>query len=136
MRPFILDTSALLAYLWKEPGEVRVAQLLTTEHCLLGTTNLAELVSKIVERGFPHDEIQNLVNSFNVDIVPLSQEQALLSGVLRQTTRHLGLSLGDRACLALTKTLDGIAVTADRPWLTLGLDIAIECIRPNLPDTH
>jgi ribonuclease VapC len=136
MTPFILDTSALLAYLWKEPGEARVAQLLTAEHCLLGTTNLAELVSKIVEQGFPHGEIQNLVNSFNVDIVPLSQEQALLSGVLRQTTRHLGLSLGDRACLALTKTLGGIAVTADRPWLTLDIDIAIECIRPNLPGSH
>ena len=94
MTPFILDTSALLAYLWKEPGEARVAQLLATERCLLGATNLAELVSKVVERGFP---------------------------------------LGDRACLALTKTWGGVAVTADRPWQALDLGIAIECIRP---DSH
>ncbi len=133
MTPFILDTSALLAYLWKEPGEARVAQLLASERCLLGATNLAELTSKVVERGFPLGEILNLVNSFNVDIVPLTQEQAVLSGVLRQATRHLGLSLGDRACLALTKTLGGIAVTADRPWQALDIGIAIECIRP---DSH
>jgi PIN domain nuclease of toxin-antitoxin system len=46
MTPFILDTSVLLVYLWKEPGQARVAQLLASEHCLLGATNLAEWVSK------------------------------------------------------------------------------------------
>jgi PIN domain nuclease of toxin-antitoxin system len=133
MTPQILDTSALLAYLWKEPGEARVAHLLTTEHCLLGATNLAELVSKAIERGLPANEVPTLVNSLNVEIVPLTQAQAEMVGVLRQTTRHLGLSLGDRACLALAKTLDGVAITADRPWLALDIGIPIECVRP---DSH
>ena len=133
MTPFILDTSALLAHLWKEPGEARVAHLLTTERCLLGATNLAELVSKVIERGLPASEVPILVSSLNVEIVPLTQEQAELVGILRQPTRHLGLSLGDRACLALAKTLGGMAITADRPWQALDLGIAIECIRP---DSH
>lgn len=129
MTLFVLDTSALLAHLWKEPGEVRIAQLLTTERCLLGATNLAELISKVIERGLPAREVPVLVNSLNVEIIPLTQEQAELAGILRQPTRHLGLSLGDRACLALAKTLSGRAITADRPWQTLDLGIAIECIR-------
>jgi len=133
MTTFILDTSALLAHLWKEPGEARVAHLLTTERCLLGATNLAELVSKVIERGLPAGEVPILVSSLNVEIVPLTQEQAELSGILRQPTRHLGLSLGDRACLALAQTLGGTAITADRPWQALNLGIAIECIRP---DSH
>lgn len=131
MTLFIVDTSALLAYLWKEPGEARVAQLLSSERCLLGTTNLAELVTKVIESGLPASEISTLVSSLNVEIVQLTQAQAELAGVLRQTTRHLGLSLGDRACLALTKTMDGIAVTADRPWQALDLGIRVECIRPD-----
>ncbi len=133
MTLFILDTSALLAHLWKETGEERVAHLLTTERCLLGATNLAELVSKVTERGLPASKVPILVSSLNVEIVPLTQEQAELSGILRQPTRHQGLSLGDRACLALAKTLGGTAITADHPWLALDLGIAIECIRP---DSH
>ena len=133
MTAYILDTSALLAHLWQEPGEARVAQLLLTEHCLLGATNLAEVVTKMTERGLPVSEVSTVVNSLNVDIIPLTQKQAEVAGILRQTTRHLGLSLGDRACLALAKTMDGIAITADRPWQALNLGIAIECIRP---DSH
>ena len=129
MTPQILDTSALLAYLWQEPGAVRVANLLTTERCLLGATNLAELVSKVVERGLPAHEVPALVSSLNVEVVPLTQAVAELSGQLRTTTRHLGLSLGDRACLALAQTLNGVAITADRPWLALDIGVAIECIR-------
>ncbi|PKO88416.1 MAG: twitching motility protein PilT [Betaproteobacteria bacterium HGW-Betaproteobacteria-10] len=131
MTPQILDTSALLAYLWEEPGEARVAHLLTTERCFLGATNLAELISKVIERGLPENDVPTIVNSLNVEIVPLTQAQAELSGILRQSTRHLGLSLGDRACLALTKTLGGIAITADRPWLALDIGINVECIRPD-----
>lgn len=129
MTLYILDTSALLAHLWKEPGEVRVAQLLTTERCLLGATNLAELIGKVIERGLPASEVPILVNSLNVEIIPLTQEQAELAGILRQPTRHLGLSLGDRACLALAKSMGGRAITADRPWQALDLGIDIECIR-------
>ncbi|MDD2742118.1 MAG: type II toxin-antitoxin system VapC family toxin [Rhodocyclaceae bacterium] len=133
MTPQILDTSALLAFLWEEPGEGRVAELLANGRCYLGTTNLAELVSKIIERGLPANEVPSIVNSLNVEIVPLTQAQAELSGILRHSTRHLGLSLGDRACLALTQSLGGVAITADRPWLALDIGIHIECIRP---DSH
>ncbi|SBT07907.1 hypothetical protein ACCAA_50135 [Candidatus Accumulibacter aalborgensis] len=93
-------------------------------------TNLAELISKVIERGLPASEVPILVSSLNVEIIPLTQEQAELAGILRQPTRQLGLSLGDRACLALAKTLGGRAITADRPRQALDLGIAIECIRP------
>lgn len=126
-----MDTSALLAYLWKEPGEARIAHLLTTGRCLLGATNLAELISKVTERGLPASEVPVLVDSLNIEIVPLSRQQAELAGILRLTTRHLGLSLGDRACLALARTLDGKVITADRLWLSLDPGIEIECIRPD-----
>ena len=133
MTTYILDTSALLAHLWKETGEARVSALLTTERCLLGAANLAELASKVVERGFPAGEVPNLVNSLNVEIIPMTRIEAELIGALRLPTRHLGLSLGYRACLALAKTMGGTAVTADRVWQGLDIGISIECIRQ---DSH
>ncbi len=129
MKPLVMDTSALLAYLWKEPGEARIAHLLTSGRCLLGAANLAELIGKITERGLPASEVPVLVDSLNVEIVPLTRQQAELAGILRLTTRHLGLSLGDRACLALARTLGGKVITADHPWQSLDLGIDIECIR-------
>ena len=108
-----------------------MAHLLNTERCFLGATNLTELVSKVIERGLPENEVSTVVNSLNLEIVPMTQVQAALSGSLHQSTRHLDLSLGDRASLALTKILGGVVMTVDRPWLSLDIGINIECIRPD-----
>jgi len=100
----VLDASALLCLLNDEPGADRVAEVLTRS--LIGATNLAEVVSKLRERGLSLDEVKEALGGLHLDVRPLTPGQAMLIGDLRPATRPLGLSLGDRACLALAIELE------------------------------
>jgi len=107
----VLDASALLCLLNDEPGADRVAGVLARS--LIGATNLAEVVSKLRERGLSLDEVKEALGGLRLDIRPLTQSQAMLIGDLRPATRPLGLSLGDRACLALAIELGAEIYTTD-----------------------
>lgn len=107
----VLDASALLCLLNDEPGAVRVADVLTRS--LIGATNFAEVVSKLRERGLSLDEVREALGGLHLDVRPLSQNQAMLIGDMRPATRPLGLSLGDRACLALAIELNVEIYTTD-----------------------
>jgi len=133
MRACVLDTSALLAVLYEEVGGARVEALLADGHCLIGAVNLAEFATKCADAGMDRAQIESIAQSFDAQIVPMDANLAYLAGLLRPATRALGLSLGDRACLALAQSLGASAVTADRPWAEVGaaLGIEIECIRPD-----
>lgn len=131
----ILDASALLALLWQEPGWEDVARVLEETGCQMSAVNLAEFVSKVQERQPDAGEIAALLDDFSLVIAEHDRAQAMQTGLLRTATRHLGLSLGDRACLALGATTKAPIYTADRPWLELAevLGLDIRCIRP---DSH
>lgn len=88
--------------------------------------NLAEIVSKLAERGLSDDHIHQLIDNLRLRVIPLSESQAFLAGQLRRTT---GLSLGDRVCLAVGLELDVQVVTAERRWLDLDLPISLLVIR-------
>ena len=107
----VLDASALLCLLNDEPGADRVAAVRTRS--LIGATNLAEVVSKLRERGLSLDEVREALGGLHLDVRPLSPAQAMLIGDLRPATRPLGLSLGDRACLALAIELGAEIYTTD-----------------------
>jgi PIN domain nuclease of toxin-antitoxin system len=80
---------------------------------VIGATNLAEVVSKLRERGLSFDEVKEALGGLHLDVRPLTPGQAMLIGDLRPATRPLGLSLGDRACLALAIELDAEIYTTD-----------------------
>ncbi|RYF22942.1 MAG: PIN domain-containing protein [Oxalobacteraceae bacterium] len=107
----VLDASALLCLLNDEPGADRVAEVLTRS--LIGATNLAEVVLKLRERGLSLDEVREALGGLHLDVRPLTPSQAMLIGDLRPATRPLGLSLGDRACLALAIELNAVIYTTD-----------------------
>lgn len=132
MSGWVIDASAALAYLWRETGWEAVGSRLITPGCIIGTVNLAEVIAKAVERGLPDDKIGELRATLDIETITFDDAQAAESGRLRRFTRHLGLSLGNRACLALAITCQATAVTADRLWLQLAqpLGLTIECIRP------
>jgi ribonuclease VapC len=123
----VLDASALLAMLRSEAGTERVEPRL--EGSGIGAVNLSEVVAKLIEDGVPEVEIRAAVGRLQLDVHPFDREQAYAAGVLRQATRGLGLSFGDRACLALAQRLGGTALTADWSWARLELDIRVEVIR-------
>ncbi len=95
----------------------------------MSTVNYAEVVSKLVEHGRYDEETQADLASLPVQLVPLDPETGRLAGLMRAQTREAGLSLGDRCCLALAKTKGVAAVTTDRAWAELDLEITIELVR-------
>lgn len=114
MSKAVLDSSAVLAVLLEEAGSDQVEG--TLPGALLSAVNLAEVVSKLCERGMPASEAMLAVAAIGVDVVPFDGDQALQAGELRPLTRAAGLSLGDRACLALSRLRGLPAMTADAAW--------------------
>lgn len=123
----VLDSSAVLASLWGERGANIVAEVYAD--AVLSTVNLAEIVGKMMDRGFARDHALDIVAGLECQISAFSQEQSVDAGLLRPLTRHMGLSLGDRACLALARSLGATVLTADRAWADLDLGVAIQVIR-------
>ena len=128
MSKVVLDASALLALLNQEPG----AQKLTVEllrDAAVSTVNLAEVQAKLVREGADPEEAWELVMAPVCTAEPFTSEHAKTAGTLVKQTKALGLSLGDRACLALALTLGAPAYTADRDWKQLKLGIPIYVLR-------
>ena len=123
----VLDSSALLCLLNGEVGAERVAEALP--FAVIGAVNLAEVVTKLRERGLSVEEVEEVLGGLNLDVRPLTAVQAYAAGHLRQSTRSLGLSLGDRACLALAVELSAPALTADQAWGRVNAGMAVELIR-------
>jgi PIN domain nuclease of toxin-antitoxin system len=75
----------------------------------------------------PESAIANAVARLNLRVIAFDEPQARSAARLRPVTRHAGLSLGDRACLALGDRLGCPVVTADRIWgnLDVGVDIFV-----------
>jgi ribonuclease VapC len=127
---FVLDASALLALLHEEAGSERLpkeAELL--RGAVMSTVNLAEAQGKLVSNGVPADQAWEAVLAAIHQPVAFDDEQAKLAGSLLLKTRALGLSLGDRACVALAIVLQVPVYTADRQWSKLKLGIPIRVIR-------
>ena len=124
---FVVDASALLAFVRDEPGANRVAVVLSD--CAISTVNLGEAVTALVNRGFPAEETRQIMAGVRIDSVPLDREVALDAGALRETTRSLGLSFGDRVSLSLAAHLGATALTCDRKWTALDAGIAVELLR-------
>jgi ribonuclease VapC len=124
---FVLDASALLCLLHDEKGAARVAEALPRS--VVSAVNLSEAVAKLADAGLPADHISAAVESLQLAIVPFDKDQAVFAGLLRPKTRHSGLSLGDRACLAWGLMRKAIVLTCDRAWSKLDLGVAVEQLR-------
>lgn len=123
----VLDASVVLAALLGEVLEDE-AEAWLVGGCI-SAVNVSEVVAKLVDLNFPADVIATNIAEARLDIRPFDDAQAERAGFLRKDTRNMGLSFGDRACLALAGGLDLPVVTADRAWAKLDLGIAVEVIR-------
>jgi len=127
VKRWVLDSSAVLAYLNREPGREAVASML--DGALLSTVNAAEIGTKLADDGFTRSEVEHLVGVLEVSLVEFDGPLAYRTAELRTATRHAGLSLGDRACLATAERLGATAVTMDRSWQDLKIGVEIQVIR-------
>jgi ribonuclease VapC len=122
-----LDSSAILAVFFQESGAEIVTPILRGG--LLSTVNLVEVHTRMIDRGAQPQQASSWVQGLQCEVCFFTHEQARIAAELRPLTRPFGLSLGDRACLALAIDRKATVYTTDRVWKDLSLGIEIEVIR-------
>ena len=128
MNRIVLDASAILAVINSEPG----GQELTPEllaRAVSSAVNLAEVQTKLVSRGWTPAQAWEDATSPVREVLAFDEQQARIAGDLVTQTRHLGLSLGDRACLALGIALKLPVYTAEKVWKKAGVGVRVHVIR-------
>ena len=128
MNEVVLDASAILAIVFQERG----AEKLTVEimkDAVISTVNLAEVQSKLVKKGYDPDEAWEDATSLVSAAVRFTSEQAKIAGSLITQTEKVGLSLGDRSCLALAIALKAPVYTTEQAWRNLQVGVPIHVIR-------
>ncbi len=126
-KPAVLDASAILAVLFNEPGSKAILPHL--QGGLLSAVNLAEVYARLLAGGAPADFAWDRVLHLGCVVSPFDDQQARLAGELRGVSRSLGLSFGDRACLALATQRHATAYTTNPAWRSLSLGIDVKVIR-------
>jgi PIN domain nuclease of toxin-antitoxin system len=125
----VLDASALLALLLREPGADRVAAKI--DEACISSVNLAEVVGHYAKLGGTEAQVRTSLSGLSLEVAPFGESDAYRVGLLRPLGETVGLSLGDRACLSLARLRGEAAMTADRAWLAIGqaYGVTIEMIR-------
>lgn len=124
----VLDASAVLALLADEPGAATVAAAIS-EGAAIGAVNLAEVLAKLVDVGMPEAEAVAVVEGLGLEVVPFDEATAVVTARLRAPTGAHGLSLGDRAALALALIRGEPVLTTDRAWSTVDVAVEVRSLR-------
>lgn len=128
MNRIVLDASAILAVIGGEPGAEKLTPSLLAR-AVGSTVNLAEVQTKLVSRGWTSEQAWEDATSPVREVVSFDEEQARIAGDLVSQTRDIGLSLGDRACLALGIALKLPVYTAEKAWKKLRVSVKVHVIR-------
>lgn len=131
MSKFVLDASALMAYYYRESG-ADVVDSAISKGAVISTVNWSEVLSKISDKGEDIISFASKIYQEEFDwltVIPMTEPDAVQIAQLRQPTKLLGLSLGDRACLALGMRLKLTVLTADQVWKNLAIGVPIVMIR-------
>jgi ribonuclease VapC len=125
MASIVFDSSAILAALWSEPGAEMIRA--NVGDGIVSAVNAAEVGTKLAERGVGDAYVRGAIGTLGVQVVPFHEDDAHRAALLRLSTRQYGLSLGDRACLALAASRNLPILTTDRNWarLNIGIDIRL-----------
>jgi ribonuclease VapC len=127
IKKVVLDASALIALIYQEKGQDVVEKYLPNAE--ISTVNFSEVAAYVIKKGIPAKEAIALLRDLSLDIIDFDESQSLLAAQLILKTSAKGLSLGDRACLALAYENKHSVLTADKIWATLDLNIDIVLIR-------
>ena len=123
----VFDSSALLAIAFDEDGAA--VALGAAGDAIMSAVNVTEVITRMIDEGASQEEALRSLRKIGLAIRPFDESLALAAGFLRARTRQYGLSLGDRACLALAMRERASVVTADRAWSKLDLGIDVQVIR-------
>lgn len=125
---YVLDTSALIAFLKQEKGWQEVAGYLAQD-AYLSEVNRAEFYTHMVRNGQSIEKAEAVIQRVELIVVDFNQEQAAATAEIYPATKQYGLSLGDRACLALGLSRSLPVITADKAWQNLDVGVIVNVIR-------
>lgn len=123
----VWDASAVLAMLNRGPGWDQLLERWARGS--ISSVNLCEVATKLAESGMPASAVEEVIGALQLNVHVFDAADALQTGMLRPLTKALGLSLGDRACLALGLRLRKPVLTTDRAWQDLELPLEIRLAR-------
>ncbi len=123
----VLDASALLCLLFREPGFEQVAAHI--RDACISAVNLAEVLGRFVRDGHDADAVRTRIERLSLPVVDFDSVQATIAASLVRRGRSAGLSLGDRACLALAIHRRLPAMTADRAWRDVDHGVEVVVVR-------
>ncbi len=121
----VLDSSAILALFYGEKGGEDIIPLLND--ALISAVNFSEIEAKLILKQVAYDQRQS--ERLLAQVIPFSASQARLAASLITMGKPFGLSLGDRACLALALERNLPVYTADQIWAKLNLPLKIHILR-------
>ena len=127
MSVIVVDASAVLAFLKNEPGSEKFGEVLG--RVAISAVNLAEVAAVLSRTGLSEDNVGSVLSGLNLAVIVFDREQAIATGVLQGVGRRHGLSLGDRACLALAKAMQLPVLTTDRSWARLDMGVEVRLAR-------
>ena len=127
MSEVVVDASAILALLNQETGSEEVSRFIGK--AAISTVNLSEIIAKLADAGIPEKDIRQILSNLNLEVINFNKEQALKAGMLRPITKSIGLSFGDRACLALGIILNQPVLTTDRLWSSINVGVEVRLLR-------
>ena len=123
----VLDASALLAFMFREAGHESVGAAFAAG--CMSTVNLSEVLARFARDGHPVDAVLSSIEKTALEFVDFSRAHAAIAGGLADAGQSVGLSLGDRACIALAIERKLPVLTADRAWLRIALPIRVQTVR-------
>lgn len=121
----VLDASALLAYLRREPGWEQVLQAFTGT-ATMTTVNFGEVAGWMVRNGADEPAVRALRTGLVFSLTPVDDDLAIRAALLEPLTRPKGLGIGDRLCLALAARSSAVALTADAAWQEISEVASVE----------
>ena len=128
MTRVLLDTTAVLAALFDEPGASIVRS--RGQHGAVSAANYSEILATLTDRGVPLDTAEQVVCGLNLEVLAANRAVAVRAARFRALTRGLGFSLADRLCLASASIHRLPVLTTDRKWTTIDLGVEVVVIGP------
>ena len=128
MSDCVLDASAVLAVLLREPGVEVVRPHLPG--AMISSVNVAEIINLRQKNGESLERNAQVLRSLQLRIVDFDFEQAVISASFKPYARIANLSLGDRACLSLGLLFNAPVLTAEHSWTKADMGVQVRVIRP------
>ena len=123
----VLDASAVIAVVRLEAGGDVVADVI--DRSIISAVNFSEVLTSLGNQGMPLPRVLEAMRLLQLEVVPYDEQQAMMTASFRVATKTFGLSLGDRACLALGRLLSFPVMTADTIWGKVELGVEVKLIR-------